>query len=459
MKYQKIYDNSPIWFQNVMATLYGFKVMRNRYKEEYYKHLNYLDDIHNLSKEELKELQFQELMSLLKNTIEKSNFYKELYKNIDITSFQSLEDLKKLPIVTKEMLRKNIDNVITISKKNAVEGHTGGTTGKSLVVYFTPEDMQKRMATLDFFKFKNGFKNLKMKRATFMGKHIVPPGQKKKIFWRYNAAAKQMVYSSFHITEENIPYYIESLNKFKPAAIDGFVSSIYDIASYILRNNISINFDLEAVFPTSETVTSEHREVIEKAFNTKVRDQYASSEGAPFVWECEEGNYHYDITSGVIETMENSNEILVTSFTTYGTPLIRYKIGDKMIFEDEDKSCGCGFNTPLVKSIEGRVVDFLYTTEGAKVNLGNIANIFKNMPNIIVKSQLIQDSLNHMLVKLVLEEEFTDNYRQMLIDEIRHKFGSDMQIDFKIVDRIKREKSGKYKLVKNKVAQEDLNAQ
>lgn len=36
--------------------------------------------------------------------------------------------------------------------------------------------------------------------------------------------------------------------------------------------------------------------------------------------------------------MEDSNEILVTSFTTYGTPLIRYKIGDKMIFEDEDKS-------------------------------------------------------------------------------------------------------------------------
>jgi len=355
------------------------------------------------------------------------------------------------------MLRHNIEDVVTIDKSSAVEGHTGGTTGKSLTVYFTPEDMQKRMATLDHFKLQHGFENMKMKRATFMGKHIVPPGQKKKNFWRYNAAIKQMVYSSFHITEENIPYYIESLNKFKPAAIDGFVSSIYDIASYVLRNNVSIYFDLKAVFPTSETVTSEHRNVIEKAFNTKVRDQYASSEGAPFVWECENGNYHYDITSGVIETMEDSNEILVTSFTTYGTPLIRYKIGDKMIFEDQDKSCDCGFNTPLVNSIEGRVVDFLYTTKGAKINLGNIANIFKNMPNIIIKSQLVQDSLNHIMVKLALEKEFTDKYRRMLIDEIKHKFGSDMQVDFKIVDEIKRESSGKYKLIKNKVKQEDLN--
>jgi len=459
LRYQKLYDNSPIWFQNIMATLYGYKTKKNRYKGDYYNYLDYLKDVHNNSRDELKEIQFKELMNLLKNTIEKSSFYKELYKNIDIDSFKSIEDLKKLPVVTKEMLRQNIDDVVTIEKSNAVEGHTGGTTGKSLTVYFTREDMQKRMATLDHFKLRHGFENMKMKRATFMGKHIVPPGQTKKEFWRYNAAIKQMVYSSFHITEENIPYYIESLNKFKPVSIDGFVSSIYDIASYILRNNITIDFNLKAVFPTSETVTTEHRKVIEKAFNTKVRDQYASSEGAPFVWECAKGNYHYDITTGVIENIENSNEILVTSFTTYGTPLIRYKIGDKMIFEDEDKSCDCGFNTPLVKSIEGRVADFLYTTEGAKINLGNIANIFKNMPNIIVKSQLIQDSLNHMRIKLVLENEFKDKDRQRLIDEIKHKFGNDIKIDFEIVDEIKREKSGKYKLVKNKVEQEDINAQ
>lgn len=119
-------------------------------------------------------------MDLLKHTIEKSNFYRELYKNIDIDSFQSIEDLKRLPIVTKEMLLQNIDDVVTIEKSNAVEGHTGGTTGKSLIVYFTPEDIQKRMATLDHFKMQHGFENMKMKRATFMGKHIVHQGKKRK---------------------------------------------------------------------------------------------------------------------------------------------------------------------------------------------------------------------------------------------------------------------------------------
>lgn len=138
------------------------------------------------------------------------------------------------------------------------------------------------------------------------------------------------------------------------------------------------------------------------------------------MWECECGNYYYDITTGVIENIEGSNEILVTSFTTYGTPLIRYKIGDSMIFEEPDKICDCGFNTPLVRSIEGRLI-FLYSTKGGKINLGNMSNILKNIPNATIKAQLIQDSLTHMIVKIVVDGEFTDECKRILTDEIRHK--------------------------------------
>lgn len=449
MKYQNIYDRSPIFFQNFMATVYGYVTKRSRYGKAYYEHLEYLDKIHKYSREELEKLQFEELMKLLNNTVQKSKFYRELYEGIDINSFKSVDDLKKLPIVTKEMIRQNIDDVITIPKKRAAVGNTGGTTGKSLTVYNRPEDNQKRMAVLDYFKMKHGFKNMEMKKATFMGKHIVPPTQKKKVFWRYNAAIKQMVYSSFHITEENIPYYIESLNKFQPQAIDGYPSSMYDIASYMLRNNISFNFKPLGIFPTAETVTQEHREVIEKAFGAKVRDQYASSEGAPFVWECECGNYHYDITTGVIENMEESNEVLVTSFTTYGTPLIRYRIGDSMIFEDSSNVCDCGFNTPLVKSIEGRTINYLYTTNGNKIS--EVTATFNANPKGIIKYQIIQDALTHIVVKLVTDDSFKRECIKVLQNEIKHKFGIDMKVDFEVVDDIPREKSGKYKLIVNNV--------
>ena len=451
MKYQGIYDKSPIFFQNFMATVYGYKLKRERFGKYYHEHLNFLKEFETYQREVQENYQFNELMKLIRYSMEHSIFYRELYKGIDIEKFKSVNDLKELPIVTKEMLRQNINKVITIPIEEAVEFNTGGTTGKSLTVYFKKEDNQKRMATLDYFKLKHGFENMKMKRATFNGKHIIPPNQKEKVFWRYNAAIRQMVYSSFHITEENIPYYIESLNKYKPDSIDGFISSIYDISSYIERYDVKLEFKPKVIFPTSETVTQEYREVIERVFKCKLRDQYSSSEGAPFAWECEYGKLHYDISTGVIENIENSDEVLVTSFTTYGTPLIRYRIGDSMIFEDNDILCECGLETPLIKSIQGRTVDFLYSTNGAKINLGNIANIFKNIPNTIIKSQIIQDSLTHLVVKIVVDDNFNNQHTNMLIDEIKHKFGNNMKANIEIVEDISREKSGKYSLIKNNI--------
>jgi phenylacetate-CoA ligase len=85
-----------------------------------------------------------------------------------MASIKSVEDLKLLPIVDKEMLRANIEDVVTISRKGAVIGHTGGTTGKSLVVLNTREDSMKRMAMLDHFKSRVGFIHEKCEELLLM---------------------------------------------------------------------------------------------------------------------------------------------------------------------------------------------------------------------------------------------------------------------------------------------------
>ncbi len=228
---ESIYDKSPIFFQNIMASISGYQRNLTRYGNVYNEYLKFLADFDQWTLQQKLEYQQNELINFLQYAVKNSKFYNDLYSNVDISSVKSVDDLKKLPIVDKEMLRKNINDVITISRKNAVEGHTGGTTGKSLVVLGTVEDTMRRMAMLDHFKARVGFEHRKMKRATFNGKHIVPPNQKEKIFWRYNIACKQMIYSSFHLTEENIKYYVASLNRFKPQAIDGFFSSMCDIAN------------------------------------------------------------------------------------------------------------------------------------------------------------------------------------------------------------------------------------
>lgn len=450
---ERIYDKSPIVLQNIMVSTSGYLRNRTRYGKVYYEHRKFLEKFDKLTLNEKLKFQEEKFIEFINYAYENSSFYKELYRNIDIQSIKQLSDIKKLPIIDKEMIRENINQVNTVERMGAVEGHTGGTTGKSLVVLMTLEDMMKRMAMLDHFKSRVGFEHLKMRRATFNGKHIVPPNQKKKIFWRYNTACKQMVYSSFHLTEENMKYYVDNLNKFKPQAIDGFFMSMCDVAGYIERHNIKLRFQPVAIFPTSETLTDSGRELLERVFGCKVYDQYASSEGAPFVTECEKQVLHVELASGVFEYFEeNSDEVLVTSFTTHGTPLIRYRIGDSMIFDSDNTICRCGIDSPKVKVIQGRKLDFLYTSDGAKINSGNVANLFKNMPNSLIKAQSIQDEMNEITIILEVDKNrYKPEYDKMLENEFLHKFGKGTKINIKHVEKIPREKSGKFRMVKNNV--------
>lgn len=452
MNLEKIYELSPIFLQNIMISLKGYINVRSRYGKEYFNHLKFLEQFDKFSLEEKINYQLTELKNLIRHAKENSLFYKKLYEDINIEEILEIKDLKKLPILTKEMLRANIDNIVTIEKKDGIISSTGGTTGKSLIILMEKDNMMKRMAILDHFKKRVGFEHLKMKRATFNGKHIVPPKQKQKLFWRYNYLCKQMIYSSFHLSEENIKYYVESLNKFKPQALDGFFMSMCDIAHYIERKNIKLEFIPIAIFPTSETLTDSGRELLERVFKCKVYNQYASSEGAPFVTECQNQILHQELSTGIFEYFEEeSEEVLVTSFTTYGTPLIRYKIGDSMKLTN-NSDCKCGINAPIVEYIQGRKLDFLYTTNKAKINAGNISNLFKNMPNSLIRAQLIQNKIGEINIYLEVDNsKYLPKYDELLKKEFTNKFGLDSKIKINHVEKILREKSGKFRMIKNNV--------
>ena len=446
-KLEKIYDRVPICVQNLMCSVSGWKKYRARYGEAYWKAREFCREFDTWPLERQLEYQKTELLRLIHWAPEHSAFYREFYQGIDLDTIRSVEDLKKLPILDKETLRANIERVYTVKKTAGNTANTGGTTGKSLTVVSAGQDGQKRMAILDHFKSRVGFENLKMRRASFNGKHIIPPGQKRHVYWRYNLPCKQMIYSSFNLTEENLAYYVKSLNRFKPQAIDGFFTSICDVARYIERHGLSLSFQPLAVFPTSETLTPEGRELIERVFRCKVYDQYASSEGAPFVTECPAQRLHMELNTGVFEFQENG-EILVTSFTSHGTPLIRYAIGDVMVPEAPDAVCSCGLHSPMIRKIQGRRMDFLYRPDGAKINTVNAANLLKYLPNSVIRAQFRQKRLEQITLLLEVDPAlFREEHKQLLQNECRHTFGPDMQVDIQVVDQIPREKSGKFRII------------
>lgn len=446
-----IYNLSPIGLQEIMLSYVGYRKNRTRYGEAYYEHRAFLKAFDEYSLEEQLEYQRQQLIQFLQKTVQQSSFYRELYKDIPLDSIQSVADLKNLPMVDKEMLRQEIEAVSTIPRSEAVVHHTSGSTGKPLEVFLTKEDMMKRSAQLDHYKARVHFENLKMRKASFMGHMIVPAKQKQKRFWRYNSASKQMLYSTFHLNEENLAYYVESLNAFKPSALDGYFSAMVLVADYIERHDLSVEFMLEGIFPTAETVDDSGRQLLERVFECKVYDQYASSEGAPFVTECKYQTLHLELASGVFEPMEEgSDEVLVTSFTTHGTPLIRYRIGDLMVFDDKSVSCRCGSEAPQVKKIEGRNLDFIYTSDGRKLYATQLRSLFKQVLHGLIQVQFVQKYLDEIVLLLQVDDKtFKPEYINKIKEDFYYMFDENTKLIIKEVENIPREASGKFRMIKN----------
>ena len=449
----KIYAHAPNVVQNLLISLFNSIAYKDRYGKHYKQFLKVYSKNKVLSIKELKELQKIKYEEFVSFTLKKAPFYSKFYQKIN--SPTKIENIKSLPILTKELLRKNCEEIYTIPKSKAVLSKTGGTTGVALEVRFTKKDVEERFAILDHFRKNYGYK-LGKKTAWFSGKTLLNEKDiRKNRFWKSDYLFKVRYFSTFHISEHTAKYYLESLILFKPKYIIGFPSSLVELARMGKKLNIDFPIKINAIFGTAETITEQLKYELETYFKTKVLNQYASSEGAPFIVECPLGNLHLELQSGVFEVLDENNlpckkgRLIITSFSTHGTPLIRYDIGDEI--ELSDATCTCGNNNPLVKEILGRSNDYLLSPEFGKINLGNISNTLKNVSGII-KMQVIQEEINSIDIKICIDpNKYSLNDEKIFLQNWRERMGNQQNITITIVSEISNEKSGKFKMVINKL--------
>lgn len=450
----RLYKIVPHFLQNLMVTMFNLKSYRVRYGGNYRHYRKLYSERNNWSREQLEEDQAIRFSQLVAFAQQNSPFYTKLYS--EISTADQIDHITALPIVSKEMLRKEIDLVYTVPKSEAVVSKTGGTTGKSLEVLFTRDNFQERFALLDNFRSICGYE-LGKKTAWFSGKSLLTARDiKNNRFWKTDLYHKVRYYSTFHIKEDYLAYYIVDLKKYRPEFLVGFPSNMYEIAKFGIAKGLDFPEGIiKGVFPTAETVTPQSRQAIESFFKTKLFDQYASSEGAPFIFECRNRNLHLELQSGVFEVLDANNEpaktgrLVTTSFTTYGTPLIRYDIGDSLVLSD--RSCDCGNNNPLVDEILGRIDDFIYSPENGKINLGNISNTLKDTKGI-VRFQAVQNELNSLIVKTIVDDSVYDiSVEKKFIANWRERIGNNMQLEIVYVTEIPVAKSGKYRMVENNI--------
>lgn len=438
-----IYDHSPIWFQNLMVSVKGKQFIKQRYTEEYY---NELEKLHNTA--DKFALQQERLNDFYKYVRENSAYFKHVLPKLDRDI--TVEDLKDFPTMDKETIRNHIEEIVTRNEK-LIPMKTGGSTGKSLVYYTHPIDMSRKIAYLDYFKEQHGvYKG--MKRVSVGGRILVPNKQKKKVFWRYNKPLNQLMLSTYHADGENLKYYIKKLNKFKPQTLDGYTTVLHRIAQYINKHNIRLSFKPIAIFPTAEALTDEMKSDIEKAFNCPVRNQYASSEGAPFITENTKGELEINPATGVFELEHvegNIYELVVTGFYTTTTPLIRYKIGDSVeLFEPLDANYKQ--SDIKIKRIIGRNNDFLMSNERGIVTNVNLSTVVREAGKDIIQSQFVQNQLDEIIVNLVVEKDTNKNaLEKILTEKLSTRFGNTTQFKFNYFNEIPKTSGGKTRFTIN----------
>lgn len=446
----RLYESTPIFMQNIITSLEGYRKTRSRYGNTYYSFLLELENQHHSNETEIKKIQDAEMCRLIKYAVEKSSFYKDFYKDINLAEIRTVEDLKKLPVLEKEILQKNIENVYTIPESSAAAVCRSNNFGMPFKFLFTKDDIQKREAFLDFFKNQHDAVNLEMKRATFSSERFIPHKQQNKAFWRDNYYMRQRLYSSYYCYGENASEFVADLETYKPDFIDGLPSAIYEIAKYINDHKIILSFKPAAIFSASEIVYAHQRSEIEKAFDCPLRNQYTSSEGVPFITECSEGNMHYNLSSGVIETNEKG-DMIVTNFNTYGTPLIRYNSGDRIEMPDAGTKCRCGSVHPFIAEIHSHSTDYLLSKRKGDLSAVYLAEVWSDFSDYIQKIQFVQNSADAIDIFIEGAENYTNTMTEAIHKMMEYTFGEDMKFNIRIVEQIPNPANHKFQPVLNNI--------
>ena len=119
--------------------------------------------------------------------------------------------------------------------------------------------------------------------------------------------------------------------------------------------------------------------------------------------------------------------------------------------KNQNLICSCGNNSPIVKSINGRVADYVYSPENGKINIVNIANAIKDVKGII-SYQIIQNEINCLNFNIIIDKSIYNNEEEKLFKKNwRDRVGDNMEFNINYVNSINVESSGKHRVVLNNI--------
>jgi phenylacetate-CoA ligase len=432
-----------------------------RYGKVFRKTYAFLQKSQWWSREQLEEYQLQQLEKLLSHAYENVPYYKRIFddRGLKPKDIKSIDDLKKLPYLTKDIIRENLSDLIAQNypKSKLQYVTTGGSTGIPMGLYWEKGLTDPKESAFVWRQWNWAGYRFGEKRAILRGNVINRFKDGKRQWWEYNSLYNALILSSFDMTEENLPKYIEKIYKFKPVAIQGYPSSLAILANFLKQENLRLE-GINCVLTSSESLYQHQRKMVEEYLGAEIFDHYGNSERNALIMQCEKGNYHIISEYGIVELMGKGShlvgregqagEIIATGFNNYAMPFIRYRTMDLGVYTNQE--CSCGRNYPLLKRFGGRMQEYFVDKTGSLITFIYSDVALWNVKDKINGYQYVQDEPGKVLLSIDAKTKFAISDTE----SVKRSFGeyySRFDIEIKFVENIPRTKSGKFRFLIQKL--------
>lgn len=379
-------------------------------------------EIECMSRDEMTNLQSLRLVKLVDYVYHNVPFYKNKMDNIGLTpqDIKGIEDITKLPFTTKDDLRDNYPfGLFAVPKSQIVRVHaSSGTTGKATVVGYTKNDLKIWAECVSrCFTMAGIGKDDIMQIAYGYGLFTGGLGA-------HNGAE--------NIGAMVVPMSTGNSKKLTTMMVDFSVTAIACTPSYLLHiaelveeEKLLDKIKLKTAVCGAEPWTDKMREEIERRLKIRAHDIYGLSEvmGPGVACDCEfhkglhvcEDNFYPEVLSSkTLKPVKDNQlgELVFTTLTKEGLPLIRYRTKD--LTSIDRSPCECGRTSARISKFKGRVDDMLII-RGVNVFPSQVETALLGVPEISPHYMMIVDRVNN-LDTLEIQVELNENY---LFDEIR----------------------------------------
>lgn len=453
MTFEKVYGNLPVAIQNVICSVQGWRIQKARYPADFWKVLEAIESRGGLGALEAQAFRDERLRIFVQHAVETTPYYRDLFKKLGLrhNDIRALADLKALPVLSKAQVQGEPERFRSqaVPKGDIVSVQTSGTTGSGLQFHSTVHAQQELWAVWWRYWRWHGIRPGTWS-ANFGWRPIVPVSQSRPPFWRINRPGRQILFSAYHATPQNLSHYLGELRQRQPPWLHGFPSLLAILAAHLLETGFDLGYKPEWITIGAENLLPHQAAMIEAAFGRSPLQHYGMAEAIANISECEHGQLHVDEDFAAVEFLEMEHgdgyRILGTNMSNLATPLLRYDVGDQAELSSEP--CFCGRSGRIVASIDGRKDDYVITAGGAKV--GRLGNVFKDLKGVR-EAQIRQSTPGEITVLIVKSAEYNDGDEREMRRQFSSRLGATTTVKVSHVDAIERTKRGKLRFVVNNI--------